>query len=217
MSTDSFTEISVACNPSEDLTIAQPRTSTIDDPSEELTHPSPLPFFNVSLPMEEVSQVVEASLTTVPIPTDIMVDAPTSYHVVESDSRKGGDLLTDSLGFQYVKKRVASVSTSWIWSIRTKKNRCLASVSQQGNIFTRSPKEHNNGGNPGAKLRAQAISLVKAAASYIKFGDCTKQVPLLFEVMSQRRPQITRLSWNSSHPTSCLTVAASSSRSGTST
>ncbi|KAK3893255.1 hypothetical protein Pcinc_002939 [Petrolisthes cinctipes] len=205
------------------------------------------------------------------------------------------------------------------------------SVSQQGNIFTRSPKEHNHGGNPGAKLRAQAISLVKAAVrkdtykssgkivtdtlltlttdevqlpkvsnlqrtanrarqqlrpkhptdlefeiatahipsdflqrdihheghrhlifasplqlsflskskiwfidgnfkvvrepfvqlviihSYIKFGDCTKQVPLLFEVMSQRRPQITRLSWNSSHPTSCLTVAASSSRSGIST
>ncbi|KAK3880057.1 hypothetical protein Pcinc_015444 [Petrolisthes cinctipes] len=164
MSTDSFTEISVACNPSEDLTIAQPSTSTIDDPSEELTQPSPLPFFNVSLPVEEVSQVVEASLTTVPIPTDIMVDAPSSYHVMESDSRKGGDLLTDSLVFQYVKKRVASVSTSWIWSIRTKKNRCLASVSQQGNIFTRSPKEHNNGGNPGAKLRTQAISLVKAAA-----------------------------------------------------
>ncbi|KAK3891151.1 hypothetical protein Pcinc_004941 [Petrolisthes cinctipes] len=152
MSTDSFTEISIACNPSEDLTIAQPSTSTIDDPSEELTQPSPLPFFNVSLPVEEVSQAVEASLTTVPIPTDIMVDAPTSYHVV-GDSRKGGDLLTYALD-----------STSWIWSIRTKKNRCLASVSQQGNIFTRSPKEHNHGCNPGAKLRAQAISLVKAAA-----------------------------------------------------
>ncbi|KAK3880435.1 hypothetical protein Pcinc_015038 [Petrolisthes cinctipes] len=117
MSTDSFTEISVACNPSEYLTIEQPSTSTIDDPSEELTQPSPLPFFNVSLPVEE-----------------------------------------------YVKKRVASVSTSWIWSIHTKKNRCLASVSQQGNIFTRRPKEHNHGGNPGAKLRAQAIFLVKAAA-----------------------------------------------------
>ncbi|KAG0710857.1 hypothetical protein GWK47_021934 [Chionoecetes opilio] len=93
-----------------------------------------------------------------------MVDAPTSYHVVEGGSRKGGDLLTDSLGFQCVKKRVTSVSTSWICSVRTKKNRCFASVSQQGNTFTRGPKEHNHGGNPGAQLRAQAISLVKAAA-----------------------------------------------------
>ena len=149
MSTDSFTEISVSCNPSEDL-IAQPSTSTIDDPSEELIPPSPLPFLNVSLPVEEVSQVVETSLTTEPIPTDIMVDAPTSYHVVEGGSRKGDDL-TDSLGFQYVKKRVTLVSMSWICSIRTK-NRCFASVSQQGDIFTRGPKEHNHGGNPGAQL-----------------------------------------------------------------
>ncbi|KAG0711034.1 hypothetical protein GWK47_021558 [Chionoecetes opilio] len=57
-----------------------------------------------------------------------------------------------------------SVSTSWICSVRTKKNRCFASVSQQGNTFTRGPKEHNHGGNPGAQLRAQAISLDKAAA-----------------------------------------------------
>ncbi|XP_050723834.1 uncharacterized protein LOC127002187 [Eriocheir sinensis] len=107
---------------------------------------------------------IETPLTTEPIPTDIMVDAPTSYHVVGEGSRKGGDLLTDSLGFQYVKKRVTSVSTSWICSIRTKKNRCFASVTQQGNIFTRGPKEHNHRGNPGAQLRAQAISVVKAAA-----------------------------------------------------
>ncbi|KAG0716479.1 hypothetical protein GWK47_009614 [Chionoecetes opilio] len=93
-----------------------------------------------------------------------MVEAPTSYHVVEGVSRKGVDLLTDSLGFQYVKKRVTSVSTSWISSVRTNKNRCFASVSQQGNTFTRGPKEHNHEGNPGAQLRAQAISLVKAAA-----------------------------------------------------
>ena len=107
---------------------------------------------------------METSLTIEPIPTDIMMDAPTSYHVVEGGSRKGGDLLTDSLGFQYIKKRVTSVSTSWICSIHTKKSRCFASVSQQGDIFTRGSKEHNHGGNPGTQLRAQAISLVKEAA-----------------------------------------------------
>ena len=114
----------------------------------------PIAFFNVSLPVEEISQAMQASLTTEPIPTDIMVDAPTSYHVVEVRwFKKRGDLLTYSLGFQDVKKQVTSISTSWICSFRIKKNRCFASVSLQGNTFTRCPKEHNHGGNPEAQLR----------------------------------------------------------------
>lgn len=89
MSTDSFIEIPITCNPSEDLTITPPSTSAMDEPSEELTLPNSLPCFNVSLPVEEVIQVVQTSLTTEPILTDIMVDAPISYHVVEGGSRKG--------------------------------------------------------------------------------------------------------------------------------
>ena len=54
------------------------------------------------------------------MPEDIMVDTQTIYQTIEGGSRMGGDLLTDILGFQYVKKRTTSVSTSWICSVRTK-------------------------------------------------------------------------------------------------
>ncbi|XP_066955007.1 uncharacterized protein [Macrobrachium rosenbergii] len=196
MSTDSLTEISVTCNWSENL-ITPPRgTSTIDDPSEESTTTNSLLFFNVNLPVEEISHAVEISLTTEPIPTDIMVDSPTSYHVVRGGSRKGCDLLTDSLGFQYVKKRVTSVSTSWICSVRTKKNRCFASVSQQGTTFTKGPKEHNHGGNPGAQVQVQAISMVKAAAKeniYRSSGKIVKDALLTLATGDVELPKVSNL------------------------
>ena len=42
------------------------------------------------------------------------------------------------------------------------------SVSQQGDVFTRGPKEHNHAGNPGLRLRAQTITQAAARNGVFK-------------------------------------------------
>ena len=95
-----------------------------------------------------------------------------------------------------MKKRVTSVSTAWICSVRTKKNRCFASVSQQGKTFTRGPKEHNHGGNPGAQVRARAISMVKATAKediYKSSGKIAKDALLTLATDADELPKLSNL------------------------
>ena len=119
--------------------------------------------FNVGLPVAEVPpQVMEDSIEPQPIPGDILEDAPTTYEVVAGGSQKGADIIIDSLGFTYVRKRVSTISTTWACSMRAKK--CSATVKQQGTAFSRGPREHNHGGDPGAQLRTKARTMIKQAA-----------------------------------------------------
>lgn len=120
--------------------------------------------FKVSLPNGEVLQVTEMSLEEDEIPDIIMQNQETKYEIIKGGSHKGNDLLADSCGFTYVKKRVSNVATTWICSVRCKTARCSASVSPQKETFTRGSHDHNHAGDPGASLRLRARANVKDEA-----------------------------------------------------
>ena len=131
-----------------------------EKPEEMEIRPS---SFNVHLPVAEVPpQVMEDSTEPQPIPGDILEGTPTTYEVVAGGSQKGADIVIDSLGFTYVTKQVSTLSTTWACSMRAKK--CSATVKQQGSSFSRGPREHNHGGDPGAQRRTKARTMIKQAA-----------------------------------------------------
>ena len=90
-----------------------------------------------------------------------------TYQVLPAASKKGGDLLTDSLGFTYCLRRkpvTTSSATSWRCSRRGKQ--CLASVTQRWGMFQRGPRPHNHTGDPGVDLRCQARAMVRCTNLY---------------------------------------------------
>ena len=90
-----------------------------------------------------------------------------TYQVLPAASKKGGDLLTDSLGFTYCLRRkpvTTSSATSWRCSRRGKQ--CLASVTQRWGTFQRGPRPHNHTGDPGVDLRCQARAMVRCTNLY---------------------------------------------------
>ena len=126
---------------------------------EDQAVPSVDPEFDISLPVEEVhDQPQETSLIRT-IPDVIPEEDPTvKYEVLASASKKGGDLLTDSLGFTYCLKRKTPRSTTWRCSQRAKS--CLASVIQREESFERGIRPHNHGGDPGAHLHCKTRAMV---------------------------------------------------------
>ena len=118
--------------------------------------------FNVSLPPSDIpDQVAEQSLEINAFPDIILQDQPTTFHIVTAGSKKGGDLLVDSLvGFTYTKKFSGKTTTSWMCSARVSR-KCFATVSQQGDVFMRGKRHrHNHPGDPGALLQCKATKMV---------------------------------------------------------
>ena len=93
--------------------------------------------FNISnRDIEEDPEPQEESINVDPdLPEDIIPDQPIRFKVLESGSKRGGKLLVSSNGYSYGVKRVNNSSTSWTCSIRSKKVRCHATVSQNGDHF----------------------------------------------------------------------------------
>ena len=118
------------------------------------------PSFNIDLPVDDAPvQVVEASLEAEPFPDIILEDVPTTYEVIVGGSQKDGDLLVDSMGFTYSRKRSSKLSTMWICSMKMKK--CYATVNQHGSTYGRGPGEHIYAGDPGARLATKASAMVE--------------------------------------------------------
>ena len=116
---------------------------------------------DVSLPLSDIpDQVAERSLEIDAFPDITLQDQATTFHIVTAGSKKGGDLLVDSLGFTYTKKFSGKTTTSWMCSARGSR-KCFATVSQWGDAFVRGKRHrHNHPGDPGALLRCKATKMV---------------------------------------------------------
>ena len=87
-----------------------------------------------------------------------------TYHVIEKGTQRGKPMLVDSLGYAYTKKwqKNPSVSrTTWICSVWSKTVRCLASVVQTGNQYTRGIHCHLHQARPGGDTALEIVATVK--------------------------------------------------------
>lgn len=84
-----------------------------------------------------------------PFGEDNLVDEP-EFQILETGSQRGKPLLIDDQGFSYVHARIGKKITAWRCSVRSSAKTCPATVSQQGNVFSRGPQLHNHSGNPSA-------------------------------------------------------------------
>lgn len=108
--------------------------------------------FNVDEPIQNTClPSVEVSVTEGIIPDTIMEDEPVTYELVQGGTRRGGDLLVDTRGFTYTKKRPSKASTTWWCTIRSKTNLCHATVIEREGRYRRG-QTHNHAGDPGALL-----------------------------------------------------------------
>ena len=138
-----------------------------------------IPSFNVSLPIAEVVAVQEVSLLEEPIPTVLLDDGPVNYRLVEGGSRKGGNLVVDSSGFTYFKRRETIRNTTWLCSLnRSKVHPCYANLAQPigTEIFNRGPHSHTHPGDPATAVRATTRAEVKEEATLNPFAFSGKIV-----------------------------------------
>ena len=113
--------------------------------------------FDIELPIEDLPQQPQETSVARAIPDDTMeAETTANYEVLPGGSKKGADLLTDSLGVTYVLKRTTSRATTWRCSLRS----CRATVSQCGPTHQRGPRPHNHGGDPGVNLRCKTRTMV---------------------------------------------------------
>ncbi|KAJ0066246.1 hypothetical protein NL108_004126 [Boleophthalmus pectinirostris] len=140
----------------------------------ELPPPSPVGL-NTSFTAERSShpQLLPASEDSAgeeQIPDVLMDDSIVTYKIIEGGNRKGGQLLSDSLGFTYSKKRQSGVAVTW--NCRTGK-KCPATVRQPlgTTTFTRGPRHHNHPSNPGAELKSTVRAIVKEMARKEMFAS----------------------------------------------
>lgn len=129
---------------------------------------------DVIIPEEPLLQI-----DVIPDDTDLLLDGPISYKLIEGGNRKAGLLLVDSLGFTYAKKRTTGVAV-W-WRCRTGKN-CLATVRQPVGtcLYERGQKTHNHAAKPGIEIKSTIRATVKATARANMFATSTDIVNQAF-------------------------------------
>ena len=87
------------------------------------------------------------------------------FQVIEGGSQKGKDLLVDNRGHTFAKKRESKLTTFWTCSVRNKKQRCPATVSQRGQTFIPGKIAHSHPSQPGNAVRAKVASQIKKQAT----------------------------------------------------
>ena len=101
--------------------------------------------------------------------TSVLSDEPLTFHVFEQGSKRGGRLLVSSDGFKYGVKKQQKTSTIWTCSVRSKKIRCYATVTQKGSEFRRGNQNHVHPADPSTLSTVQVSSKVSTTTPQILF------------------------------------------------
>lgn len=110
----------------------------------------------------------EDSVTSVGIEgasTSFSTNSPNRFEILETGSQRGKPLLVESRGYSYVIKRKNKASTVWRCTIRNKNSQCLATVVQQGEVFTPGETNHCHDFQPNLDTAKRVTSAVKDKAS----------------------------------------------------
>jgi hypothetical protein len=90
----------------------------------------------------------------------------TCYEVVKGGSKRGKDLLVDSLGHCYNVKRSLKGSTHWQCSHRPPGDRCSAIIIQHISSSTfKTGRQHNHSGTIGVDVAVKTAKRIKDLAS----------------------------------------------------
>lgn len=93
-----------------------------------------------------------------------------SYKLIEGATRVGKTLLADSLGYTYTEKSLGKMKRqregkkTWRCSVRSKSLTCPATVSQDGDVFTRGSRHHVHEAQPNAGITAEVTAAAKKLA-----------------------------------------------------
>ena len=104
-----------------------------------------------------------------PLPNHHPADAPITYSVLEKGSKRGGKLLVSSDGFSFGVKAENKSSTRWVCSVRSKKSRCHAVVTQVGDTFNAGTQRHNHPADIRLPMKARLFAQVKQTAALNPF------------------------------------------------
>lgn len=108
----------------------------------------------------------EDSVTSVGIEgASFSTNSPNRFEILETGSQRGKPLLVESRGFSYVIKRKNKASTIWRCTIRNKNAQCLATVVQQGELFTAGGSDHCHDFLPNLDVAKRVTAAVKDKAS----------------------------------------------------
>ena len=141
-----------APEPMDQTFIVNDQTFIVNDPATEVTRPTP--------PVDVPLQQFEPSLLDDPLPEDLPVDGPVTYQIIEGGSQKGQDLLVDNRGHSFTVKRTSTLTTFWACSVRNKKQRCPATISQRGRTFVPGRVAHCHPSKPGVAVQAKMAKKV---------------------------------------------------------
>ena len=93
--------------------------------------------------------LLDATVDSVPPPTAV------TFEVIPNGTERGRPKLVSSDGFSYVINRQLKKSTDWRCSVRTKANKCPATVKQVGDAFETSSVPHSHSARPGLHWAVQ--------------------------------------------------------------
>ncbi|KAL5006692.1 hypothetical protein ScPMuIL_015498 [Solemya velum] len=155
--------------------------------------------------MEDRPETVDTSIDVEPeLPSIILPDEPITFKVLETGSKRGGRLLVSSDGFSYGVKNKNKSSTYWTCSVRSKKMRCPATVTQIGDNFRRGIQKHIHFADLKLALQKEISATVKSRAKDQLFRPAMDIVETVMTFSPQVLPSL-------DYPFTCLTVHANPS------
>lgn len=116
--------------------------------------------FNISLPFAVADQPVEESINH---PLEIPEDEEVCYEVLPGASRRGGELLADTLGYTYVIRTTGKHKTTYICSQRNSKG-CSAKVGFRDTVYIREGSDHTHAPEMAFATRAKLGRIIRKAA-----------------------------------------------------
>jgi len=159
----------------EDVSVRSPTSVDFDmsSDSDDMRSAPDLSMIDVSHGSFVVPEVLhESSLLENPVDVSVASDSESvvTWHKITGGTKRGGDKLTNSLGYSYVANKIRPSSTYWLCSVRNKNTKCSASVTEKDNVFSPGVHEHCHPPVAGATELTEAQAVIRREAKAQPFA-----------------------------------------------
>ena len=121
---------------------------------------------SLTFPSYEMPDVHEESSMDDTLPENVSAtDGTLTYEIVDSASQRSREMLVDNRGYSYTVKRRNNAGVTWRCTVRNKKVKCGATVSQRGGQFIFGRQPHLHAPSHGIKHVAKVNAGIKEKAS----------------------------------------------------
>nr|XP_045609244.1 uncharacterized protein LOC123764981 [Procambarus clarkii] len=115
-------------------------------------------FFTIDQPMNSSGSDIEASHSEDAIPSKETQEQTIKWQVVPNGSKQNKPKLYNSQGYTYTVQQATKLVTQWCCSLMKEGNRCPATVTQRGTVFTPGQIKHNHEPlSPSTKIHMEEV------------------------------------------------------------